>query len=296
MKYIEQWRTAVYDGEIYEGLYKVSNLGKILSLNYRNTGKAELMNPGTDKDGYLQVKLRKNGEYKTCSVHRLVAFTFLENPENKPEVNHKIEGKQGKTMNMVIFNEDGSVDEERTTIEWVTPKENSNYATRNERISKAMTNGKRSKRVIQFTLNGEFVREWPSVSECERNGYNFSHIAACCRGERKTHKGFLWMFAEDYKEKILVDELQKENEELKSKYEELKSRYEELKTDYIVERQLKDKYANQIHDLPFKQSEFDELKKKYDNLQIEYITLKNGYKPQDKPDKPETKTQWWEEI
>ena len=101
--------------------------------------------------------------------------------------------------------------------------------------------------------------------------------------------------------KALVEELQKENEELKSKYEELKSKYEQLQTDFIFERQLKDKYANQIHNLPFKQSEFDELKKKYDNLQIEYITLKTGGdKPQDKsekPDKPETKTQqWWEEL
>ena len=97
--------------------------------------------------------------------------------------------------------------------------------------------------------------------------------------------------------KALVDELQKENEELKSKYEELKSKYEQLQTDFIFERQLKEKYINQIHDLPFKQSEFDELKKKYDNLQIEYITLKTGDKPQDKPDKPETKTQqWWEEL
>ena len=100
--------------------------------------------------------------------------------------------------------------------------------------------------------------------------------------------------------KALVEELQKENEELKSKYEELKSKYEELQTDFIFERQLKEKYINQIHDLPFKQSEFDELKDKYERLQIEYITLKTGDKPQDKsdkPDKPETKTQqWWEEI
>ena len=97
--------------------------------------------------------------------------------------------------------------------------------------------------------------------------------------------------------KSLVEELQKENEELKSKYEELKSKYEQLKTDFIFERQLKEKYINQIHDLPFKQSEFDELKKKYDNLQIEYITLKTGNK-QDKQDKPEIKnqTQWWEEL
>ena len=102
--------------------------------------------------------------------------------------------------------------------------------------------------------------------------------------------------------KALVEELQKENEELKNKYEELKSKYEQLQTEFIFERQLKEKYINQIHDLPFKQSEFDELKKKYDNLQIEYITLKTGDKPDkpnkpDKPDKPETKTQqWWEEL
>ena len=98
--------------------------------------------------------------------------------------------------------------------------------------------------------------------------------------------------------KALVEELQKENEELKSKYEELKSKYEQLQTDFIFERQLKERYINQIHDFPFKQSEFDELKKKYDNLQIEYIALKTGDK-QDKPKtepEPETKTQWWEEL
>ena len=50
---LEIWRTAIYDGEIYEGLYQVSNLGRFKNLNYRNTGKAELLNPGTNKDGYL---------------------------------------------------------------------------------------------------------------------------------------------------------------------------------------------------------------------------------------------------
>ena len=84
----EIWKTAVYDGEIYEGLYKVSNLGRILSLNYRNTGKAELLKPGKDKDGYLQVILCKNRENKRCKVHRLVAQTFIPNPENKPTVDH----------------------------------------------------------------------------------------------------------------------------------------------------------------------------------------------------------------
>ena len=61
---IEEWKTAIYDGEVYEGLYKVSNLGRILSLNYKNTGKADLMNPSKDRGGYLQVVLHKNKKTK----------------------------------------------------------------------------------------------------------------------------------------------------------------------------------------------------------------------------------------
>ena len=195
----EQWRTAVYDGILYEGLYKVSNLGRILSLNYRNTGKAELMNPFEDKDGYLRVNLRKNGEYKTCKVHRLVSETFLENPENLPEVNHKDEDK---TNNFVFLNEDGSVDKEKSNLEWKTHKDNINHGTRNERVSKTLTNGKKSKRVLQLSLSGELIKEWPSVSECGRNGFNSGAVAACCRGERKSHKGFRFMYADDFKEKF----------------------------------------------------------------------------------------------
>lgn len=136
MTNIEIWKTAIYDGEIYEGLYKVSNWGRILSLNYRNTGKAELLKPFKNTDDYFVVKLYKNKERKNCLVHRIVAETFLPNPEGKPEVNHKIEGKKGKTMNFVFFNEDGTIDKEKTTIEWSTSEENCNYGTRTERISK----------------------------------------------------------------------------------------------------------------------------------------------------------------
>ena len=196
----EQWRTAVYDGELYERLYKVSNWGRILSLDYNHTGKPGLMNPSDNGDGYFQVQLRKNGEYKNCLVHRLIAETFLENPENKPCINHKIEGDEGKKINMVIFNTDGSIDKEKTTIEWCTYEENNNYGGHNDRISKALTNGKLSKRVLQLSLTGELIREWESTRECGRNGFSQSHVAACCRGEEKTHKGFRWMFADDYKE------------------------------------------------------------------------------------------------
>ena len=190
---LEIWRTAIDKGEVYEG-FKVSNLGKILSLNYKNTGKAKLLNPFDNGCGYSQVVLSKNGEYKTCLVHRLVAQTFLPNPENKPYINHKIEGDEGKKINMVIFNEDGTVDKKRTTIEWVTPKENNDYATRNERVSKAMTNGKLSKRVLQLSLSGELIREWESTQECGRNGFDQSNVARCCQGKQKTHKGFRFMY------------------------------------------------------------------------------------------------------
>ena len=195
---LEIWRIPIYDGESYEG-FEVSNLGRIKSLNYQNTGKAKLRTPSKRKDGYFQVGLRKNKKTKTCLVHRLVAETFLPNPEGKPFINHKIEGDEGKTMNMVVFNTDGSIDKKRTTIEWCTAKENSNYGTRNERagkaISKANTNGKKSKKVLQFTLDDEFVREWPSVNECGRNGFNKGHVAECCKGKLSHYKGFKWCYA-----------------------------------------------------------------------------------------------------
>ena len=193
---IEAWRTPIYDGETYEG-FEVSNWGRIKSLNYRRTGRAEVMNTCERKNGYLQVGLSKNKETKMCYVHRLVAETFLPNPEGKPCVNHKIEGKKGKTMNFVFFNEDGSVNEERTTIEWVTYEENNNYATRNERISKA-----HSKRVLQLSLSGELIREWESTHECGRNGFDQGNVSRCCNGKLPHYKGFRWMYADDYKEKF----------------------------------------------------------------------------------------------
>ena len=166
-----------------------NNWGRFKNLNYRNTGKERLKNPSKDVGGYLVINLRKNKETKTCYVHRIVAETFLPNTEGKPCVNHKIEGKKGKTMNFVFFNEDGSVDEERTTLEWATYEENNNYGTRTERAAKA-----RSKPVLQLSLSGELIREWESTKECGRNGFNQGAVAACCRGERKQYKGFLWMY------------------------------------------------------------------------------------------------------
>ena len=184
---IEIWKTAVYDGEVYEGLYRVSNWGRILSLNYRNTGKAKLMTPVENTNGYFQVGLSKNGETKKCLVHRLVAETFLENPENLPEVNHKDENK---TNNFVFLNEDGTVNKEKSNLEWKTHRDNINHGTRNERVAKANTNGKCSKKVLQLSLSGDLICEWESTRECERNGFDHSNVTRCCNGKQKTYKGF----------------------------------------------------------------------------------------------------------
>ena len=189
---LEIWRTAIYKGVIYEGLYKVSNLGKILSLNYRRTGKSKLMNPFDNGDGYLHVVLSKNGETEKCKVHRLVAETFLPNPDNLPEVNHKDEDK---TNNFVFLNEDGTVNKKKSNLEWKNHRDNCNHGTRNERVGKANTNGKCSKKVLQFTLDGEFIREWPSTKEIERQlGFDNSAVGRCCLGEQKTAYGFCWMY------------------------------------------------------------------------------------------------------
>lgn len=192
----EIWRTPIHKGEIYDN-YQVSNLGRMMNLNYRGTGRAELMKLSDNGHGYSEVGLSKNKKTKNCYVHRLVAETFLPNPDNKPCINHKIEGDKGKSINMVFFNEDGSVDEEKTTIEWCSYEYNNNYGTVKERIAKTQINDpNKSKRVLQLTLDGEFIREWPSTKECERNGFNRGAVSACCRGERKTHKGYIWKYKE----------------------------------------------------------------------------------------------------
>lgn len=185
----EIWRTPIGKGEIYNN-YQVSNFGQILSLNYGRTGKPKLLKPCKDKDGYLRVSLYKNGKQNYFQIHRLVAETFLPNPNNLPQVNHKDENKKN---NFVGTPENDYKD---GNLEWCTLEYNINHGTHNERISKAMTNGKLSKPVLQFSKSGEFIREWPSTRECGRNGFNQGEVSKCCIGEVKSHKGFIWKYKE----------------------------------------------------------------------------------------------------
>lgn len=166
----------------YEGLYQISNLGNVKSLDYRRTGKERILKPVTDSVGYLHVVLCKNRKLKTFNIHRLVANAFLENPDHKSDVNHKDEDKTNNCVD---------------NLEWMTRKENINYGTHNERVSRSIINHKAiSKLVLQFTKNGEFVKEWPSMHQIERElGFYNCNISQCCNGKRKTAHGYVWKFA-----------------------------------------------------------------------------------------------------
>lgn len=171
----EIWR----DIKDYEGLYQGSNLGRVKSIRF---GKERILKPVTTKNGYLQVNLCKNGKVKAFRVHRLVAQTFLDNPNNLPCVNHKDECKTNNNV---------------TNLEFCTYEYNSNFGTRNERVAEKNTNGKLSKPVLQYDLEGNFIREWASTMECGRNGFNQRHITECCRGKRKTHKKYIWRYKDE---------------------------------------------------------------------------------------------------
>ena len=108
----------------YQGLYQVSNMGRIKNLErdyFPGNNSVQHLNESIKKqqknsNGYLQVSLFKNGVRKSFSVHRLVALTFIPNPDNKPQVNHIDECK---TNNKV------------SNLNWMTSKENCNHGTRN---------------------------------------------------------------------------------------------------------------------------------------------------------------------
>ena len=155
----------------YEGHYQVSNCGRVKSIKF---GKEKILKQRKDKRGYYSVVLSKNGIVKKYSVHRLVAEAFIDNTDNLPYVNHKDEDKTNNNVN---------------NLEWCDAKYNINYGTCIERRSK-----KKSKPVLQYDLEGNFIKEWKSTMECGRNGYNQGNVVACCQGKLKKYKGFIWRY------------------------------------------------------------------------------------------------------
>ena len=170
----------------YEGLYQVSNLGSIKSLfRYKKQLK-----PMPTRNGYLHVQLFKNKIGKWFLIHRLVAIAFIPNLSNLPCVNHIDENKTNNCLK---------------NLEWVSVQENNIYGTRLERMSKNLDYSKRkvnnanqikavSKPILQYSKNGDFIKEWSSASElCYVNkDFIISSVRRCCTGERKTAHGFIF--------------------------------------------------------------------------------------------------------
>ena len=158
----------------YDGLYEVSDLGRIKSLKY---GKEKILKPGKNTGGYLFVNLCKDGKVEHHKIHRLVAEAFIPNPNNLKTVNHKDEVKTNNTV---------------SNLEWMSIRDNNNYGTHNKRVAEA-----NSKQVQMFDKStGELLATFPSTMEAERvTGIAQSHISSCCLGKLKSAGGYKWRYS-----------------------------------------------------------------------------------------------------
>lgn len=140
----------------YEGFYEASNYGNIKSMTrYRKNGnigyvqKERIMKPRGNVHGYLVVCLSKYGVVKLHSVHRLIALSFLENPKNKPNINHK----DNNPLNNSVGN-----------IEWVTQKENIQHMIKQGR--KACQRGNLHPKRILSEDDAVFIRNMRKKLNC----------------------------------------------------------------------------------------------------------------------------------
>ena len=171
---MEEWR----DIKGYEGKYQVSNLGRVKSRH-------KILKPNNVK-GYLYVYPSKNSKKEALKVHRLVAEAFIDNPENKPEVNH-IDGN--KENNRV------------ENLEWCTKSENMQHAIKTGLMHQYKTGeGPLSRKIICINT-GEIYNSSRHASK--ETGIDNSNITKCCRGKQNsagklpTGEKLKWMYIEE---------------------------------------------------------------------------------------------------
>ena len=169
----------------YEGLYKVSNLGQVKSLNYLHTGKEQVLKPDKDKLGYLQISLCKNGKIKRFKIHRLVAMMFLENLENKPCINH-----------LDCNPSNNNVD----NLEWCTQQENIQYASKLGRIK----NGKEIIPVVAINLTtGEQTYYNSQYEAAKQLNLYVSNINKVLKGRLKRTGNYTFKYIDEQQENTL---------------------------------------------------------------------------------------------
>lgn len=158
---METWRSIAG----YEGLYEVSNLGRVRSLKF---GKTKILKPGSAGKGYLFVNLYRDGIRKTALVHRLVAEVFIPNTLNLKTVNHIDEDK---TNNDVL------------NLEWMTSKDNTVYS--------------QARQVQMFGKStGKLLATFQSIKEAaHKTGVQHGNIVNCCKGRYKSAGGYVWKYA-----------------------------------------------------------------------------------------------------
>ena len=171
---MEVWKDVVG----YEGLYEVSNTGKVRSLNYRMSGKTKELSQRKNNYGYLTVLLSINGSCKKKTVHRIVADAFVVRTGSYDEVNHIDEDKENNNAE---------------NLEWCTHRQNVEAYTAKH---KSRDGKNKSKRVIQKTISGNIVKVWPNSRAIHlETGMSDWSISECCRGKRNKAYGYIWQYA-----------------------------------------------------------------------------------------------------
>lgn len=169
----------------FEGYYQASTLGQIRSIdrtvkckNGIRGYKGKLLTLCDSGKGYLNVILSKGGKHFTPRVNRIVAATFLDNPNNYSQVNHKDENKKNNRVD---------------NLEWCDAKYNTNYGTGIVRRA-----NKIKRPIAQYSLSGELIRKWDSISEASKEtGIDNSHITRCCRGKLRKTGGYCWKYIDN---------------------------------------------------------------------------------------------------
>lgn len=167
----------------WEGYYKVSTLGRVLSINFNNSRRQAIRTATRDRLGYLCLTLHRKGYSKTYKVHRLVALAFIPNPNNFPCINHKDEDK----TNNCIEN-----------LEWCDYSYNNKYGNRPRKVLDAYrrNNGSKAERpVVKMDKSGIILGEFISISEAARRvGVSRESLRDCVLGRSKSCVGYIWKY------------------------------------------------------------------------------------------------------